>query len=145
MLEYTVKNKDCLEWIYGRACFGYGIVQSEGRSQVAHRVSYKKYVGKIGKGLFVLHRCDNPPCINPKHLFLGTNMDNMQDKMRKGRLRVLFGENHPMAKVKNVDIIKMRKDYANAKFTLEELARIYKLSPLTVRDIIKRKRWKHLK
>lgn len=67
----------------GRA--NYGSLGYHGKSERAHRVSYKEFVGTIPAGLHVLHACDTPLCINPRHLFLGTHKENMQDKIKKGR------------------------------------------------------------
>lgn len=78
----VVKSDGCWVWQKGKATT-YGIC----RRQRAHRVSYELHVGPIPNGLFVLHRCDNPPCVNPKHLFVGTHIQNMDDAILKGRLR----------------------------------------------------------
>lgn len=72
---------DCVEWAGLRFRDGYGRVGSK----QAHRVAWEQTYGPIPEGLFVLHRCDNRPCVNPEHLFLGTNTDNMQDMVAKGR------------------------------------------------------------
>lgn len=64
---------------------GYGSIYYDRKNERVHRVSYKLFIGPIPDGLFVLHRCDNPPCINPEHLFLGTPMDNTRDCLSKGR------------------------------------------------------------
>lgn len=76
---------DCWKWTACTNEFGYGLFNAQGRQQRAHRVSYKMHVGDIPDGLQICHHCDNPPCTNPKHLFLGTQADNMQDASRKGR------------------------------------------------------------
>lgn len=78
----------CWEWQAGRNEHGYGLfaTRRSGRSR-AHRVAYERFVGPIPEGLHVLHTCDNPPCVNPAHLFLGTVKDNSKDMMRKGRNR----------------------------------------------------------
>lgn len=79
------KSGDCWEWQGGRVPQGYGAFWLDGRNRPAHRVAWELTNGPIPSGLFVLHRCDNMPCVRPDHLFLGTQADNMADKTRKGR------------------------------------------------------------
>ena len=78
-----LKTDSCWIWQGATQPKGYGTFRFEGKVQLAHRVSYKLYVG--GTSNHVLHRCDNPSCVNPSHLFEGTNQDNVDDKMKKGR------------------------------------------------------------
>lgn len=75
----------CWVWNGGRRQKGYGFFRIAGKRVRAHRFSYELFVGKIPADLFVLHRCDNPPCVNPLHLFLGTAADNYHDMVSKGR------------------------------------------------------------
>ncbi len=79
------KRNGC--WVWSRSCntFGYGQVWNGNRLVVVHRVAYELFVGEIPAGLKVLHKCDNPPCANPDHLFIGTQSDNLYDMSRKGR------------------------------------------------------------
>lgn len=78
---------ECWTWTAFRHPFGYGKVKWHGVSRDAHRVAYEIAVGLIPAGLNVCHRCDNPPCCNPAHLFLGTQHENVLDMVAKGRLR----------------------------------------------------------
>ena len=80
---------DCLEWRFRRQRDGYGRIGNDG----THRFIYRLLKGPIPRGLLVCHSCDNPPCINPDHLFVGTTLDNMRDRDAKGRGR--YGRNRP--------------------------------------------------
>lgn len=97
-------SEDCWEWQGERNHEGYGRLIVKGRKVSAHRVAWEIMHGPIADGLLVLHNCphgDNPACVNPGHLWLGTQAENMRDKVAKGRLRGTFagGERHPNAKL----------------------------------------------
>lgn len=87
--RYVVKTDGCWIWIGATASFGYGRIQREGGKQGkadrAHRVSWLLHYGEIPLGMWVLHQCDEPSCVRPDHLFLGTHTDNMLDMAAKGR------------------------------------------------------------
>lgn len=80
-----VPESTCHYWTGHVGRWGYGTIGVDGKSILAHRFSYELYIGPIPEGLLVCHHCDQPLCQNPRHLFLGTNFDNMADKTRKGR------------------------------------------------------------
>lgn len=86
--SYVDKSGSCWNWIGGTYEGGYGNFYYEKKSWRAHRWSIKFLGGKDPGSLFVCHACDNPSCVNPEHLFLGTNEDNMRDASKKGRLKV---------------------------------------------------------
>lgn len=86
--HYRPAPSGCWEWIGGRDPYGYGKIKIKGHNLGAHRIAMAVWRGfELGSALKVLHRCDNPRCINPDHLFLGTQSDNLNDCVRKGRHR----------------------------------------------------------
>jgi DNA-binding XRE family transcriptional regulator len=107
----------------------------------ANRLIYKNNFGEIPDGLFVLHKCDNPACINPDHLFLGTNNDNIQDMIKKGRKVTCPGEKHWNSILTEKQIIEI----ANTKgLTQKELAKVYGVSRGTIGHIKRMERWEYL-
>ncbi len=83
--NYTISESGCWVWNGKKDRDGYGCVKREGISISTHRLFYKVYKGSIPEGMLVLHTCDNPSCVNPKHLYVGTQLDNERDKTIRGR------------------------------------------------------------
>lgn len=94
-----VAETGCWEWTASRNRLGYGRITVAGKVELAHRVSFQEFKAIDPNGMSVCHKCDNPCCINPDHLFLGTQLENMQDCALKGRRVYLRGENQSGAKL----------------------------------------------
>ena len=94
----------CWVWTGATLRGGYGQFQESGRTRQAHRGSWEAAFGPIPEGMLVCHKCDNPPCVNPEHLFLGTPADNMLDRDSKGRQRTPKGSNNGSAKLSEHDV-----------------------------------------
>lgn len=121
---------------------GYGMIRFDGPKgfwKKAHRVSYEAYKGQIPEGLLVCHSCDNRRCINPDHLWLGTNKDNINDRDRKGRGADHSGENNSQAKItrEQVEIIKS----LSGKKTQSEIGAMFGIAQCSVSAIVRDKRW----
>lgn len=132
----------CLEWAGRRSSKGYGVIDIEAKGRSAHRVSYEIFIGAIPDGLHVLHKCDNPPCVNPEHLFLGTNDENVADKMLKRRNPQ--GVMYSSARLSDELVRAMRVRYA-AGDRVSDMAREAGVDYKTVEKAVKRLTWKHVK
>lgn len=132
------QNGEC--WIYEARTPDknwYGRVRRNGKTEFAHRVAYELANGPIPEGTCVLHRCDNPPCVNPAHLFLGTQQDNMADKVAKGR-------SNPMGrKLKPWQVLAIRREF-RAGTTIAELARRYGIAYGNMHKVAHGITWAHL-
>jgi hypothetical protein len=107
-----------------------------------HRISYVIFVGPIPDGLNVLHKCDNTICFNPEHLFTGTQKDNVIDMHNKNRNANLTGENGPNAKLTWKQAREIRKEYAEIRISMDELANRYGIGYSTVWFILHNISWK---
>lgn len=134
------KTSDCWIWLGAKHAKGYGHIHLGNTVEKAHRVSYRINFGTIPFGMFVLHRCDNPGCVNPDHLFLGTNEDNMADMKAKGRGNAPRGEAQHLSRLSEAAVLSIR----GSAETGRRLARAYSVSPQTICDVRKRKTWKHI-
>jgi hypothetical protein len=103
---------DCWPWTAGTVGMGYGRIRDGSRLLLAHRAAWEVANGPIPEGMFVLHRCDNPPCCNLNHLFLGDHAANDADKRAKGRQPSMAGANNPSARRSPDEIRAIRADQA---------------------------------
>lgn len=135
----------CWEWTGAKYSNGYGSFRCGTRLGIAHRVAWELVKGAIPQGLLILHRCDNPPCVNPAHLFVGTYADNTNDRNSKGRANPNppVGERQPLSKLTAEDVLKIRKLHSEG-VKQRELARAFKVAPQTISALITRRTWKHV-
>lgn len=141
--KVDIKNQNtCWEWCACKSWKGYGIFRFNGRNTNAQRVSYELKVGVIPKGLYVLHKCNNRGCVNPKHLFLGTAQDNSSDMVRKQRQA--RGEKLPQAKLKEKDILEIRNMYKSKEKNQPQLSLLFGVGPHQISRIINKLRWAHI-
>ena len=131
----------CWLWTKYRNEGGYGRARVAGGTHLAHRIAWMIFRGAIPAGMIVCHKCDNPPCCNPDHLFLGTHADNSADKRAKGRDRHPAGEKHPQSKLTEREVIAIR---ASAK-SLKALALEYGMSKSMMHNIRTGANWAHIK
>ena len=114
-----------------------------GRERRSHRVVWILCFGSIPLGMQVLHHCDNPPCCNPLHLFLGTGLDNMRDKISKGRDYYPEGEDAGQAKLTTPQVLQIRELYTRG-VTQRKIAVAFGVGYKAISKIVLRQRWKNL-
>jgi hypothetical protein len=136
-------SDECWEWTAAKHKFGYGMLGVDNKVVYAHRFSWELHFGIIPDGLEVLHSCDNPPCCNPRHLFLGTQRDNVVDMGNKNRRNggSMPGEAHPQAKLTLEKIRIIRMQYAQGGISQRKMARLYNVCQTTIADIVLNKSW----
>jgi hypothetical protein len=153
--EYIYENSeidinDCWLWKKYKNNKGYGHPSFKGKLILAHRLSYLTFVGEIPNNLHVLHNCDNPSCVNPKHLFLGDQEDNMKDMVNKNRQSK--GEAHGRSKLVQKEVNEIRTLWSaelaerakgkGIQLTQRELAKRFEISQIQISYILNNKRWK---
>jgi hypothetical protein len=142
----VLKSEGCWEWQGCRNVEGgYGVIRF-GKHLLTHRVSWELHNGQIPDGLCVLHHCDNPACVRPDHLFLGTHQENMDDKSRKGRNSppaAMKGEEHENAKLRDGDIPLIRRAVAIG-FRQKDVAAAYGVAQSLVSRIATGGSWGHI-
>lgn len=140
---------ECWPWTASASKEGYGRIRRCGKLVVAHRASYEMHIGPIPEGMKVCHTCDNPPCVNPKHLWIGTDGDNTRDSITKGRPRGAKipvpprGEKCVFSVLVASQVLEMRR-LSQDGWCNQDLAAKFQIDKSGVSRIICRKRWTHI-
>ncbi len=149
------RTEGCWEWRGHRnGSFGYGRVTINGRRELAHRWAWLLVNGPIPEGLWVLHHCDNPQCVRPDHLYLGTATDNAHDRDIRNRgsrgaahaakMTVRRGSQNKRAKLTESQVAEIRRRYTGRYGQQQELAEEYGIHRMTLHRIVHRQRWTHV-
>lgn len=134
----------CIEWDGPKNDWGYGTLMLNHRKRYAHRVAYANANGMRIEdldGLVIRHKCDNPACVNPKHLVIGTHTDNMQDMTAKGRSQ--HGSAHSSARLTESAVSEIRRRHASGE-SIVRLAKEFSVAWVTVSRVVKGLLWKHV-
>lgn len=145
-LAKVLKSGGCWKWTGAKSPHGYGVIRGDAskRTVFAHRFSYEHFNGAIPEGLCVLHKCDNPECTNPDHLFVGTQKDNIDDMMRKGRkpqVVGLKGQSSPRAKLTWGEVAEIKRMLSGGS-SCASISRVFKVTPENISAIKTGKTWK---
>lgn len=142
----VLKTDGCWLWTGGGTRTGYGTFYIEGRMQGAHVASWKLTYGPLTDRLCVLHKCDNPKCVRPDHLFIGTYKDNTQDMIAKGRARSpgASGERNNKAVLTENQVREIRSIYGRGISMPTAIAARFGVCRSTINQIVARKIWRHL-
>ncbi len=146
-LSFVKQGEGCWEWqgsTGGEKGNGYGQIKAGGKTVSAHRFSYQTFVGNIPRGLFVCHTCDNPSCVNPKHLFLGTPADNMDDRDKKGRHVSSRGIKNGSAKLSDEKVLEIR-GMRKQGMSYSAIAKLFGCSFSAIAFVSSGETWKHVK
>ncbi len=143
MAKSRLQKNKCWEWTGNISRKGYGHFMMKRKTFYAHRVSYLLFNGGglLPKNIKVLHQCDNPKCINPDHLFLGTDADNSKD--RNSKERQARGESHAKSKISEKDVKKIRELNLSG-MSIRAISKKFPIDESNISRIINKKTWKHL-
>lgn len=133
---------DCWEWIGSKNSKGYGRVRINNKIYLAHRIFFESFIGEIPEGMCVCHSCDNPCCINPSHLFLGTQLENIIDRDNKNHQA--RGKNNGKHKLIETDVYLIR-EFLDKGYTNKQIAKMFKVDPSVISNIKLGKRWSWLR
>lgn len=140
--RHSIPVPMCGCWIWLKSCNAKGYPHLRWKRQMmrANRFAWEAYKGPIPIGMHVLHQCDTPLCVNPDHLFLGTNQDNVDDRVKKDRSASFLGSNHPRAKLTDDNVRNIRHSTVPGP----QVATMYGVSISLINQIRLRKIWKHI-
>ncbi len=139
----NIKNdSECWEWQGSLVNNRYGKMIIDCKYYLTHRVVYELTYGNISDSLLVCHHCDNPKCCNPKHLFLGTQQDNVNDKIKKNRQPK--GKSIGSSKLTSDNVLEIRRLYINGSYTFKKLGVLFNVDRKNISSIVYNKTWKHL-
>lgn len=143
----VASENDCWIWTGTLDANGYGVYSAKRVLYKAHRVSYFLHHKSIDKNLMCCHSCDNPPCVNPNHLWLGTQGENSLDRHKKGRTRTghLRGQDNPGAKLTENDVRFIRKNHNHCEFSTRKLAAMFGVCQTKIRQVLSGQAWKGVK
>jgi hypothetical protein len=149
-------ENECWNWMMGKDKDGYGkfsipIVPGKRRHIRAHRFSYFITYGKYEEFIFVCHKCDNPMCVNPKHLFLGSAKDNFEDSKNKNRASKIpmeksihRGEDSPMTKLKKEDVLEIKELYKDNNISVHYISQKFNVSKGVIYNVGSGRSWGHI-
>ena len=137
------KTESCWLWTAGIFSNGYGQYKNKGKMLKAHRYSYELHKGKIAEGLLIRHTCDVRSCVNPNHLLVGTQQDNINDMIERNRHRYAKGESCHNAILTKDDVIEIRI-FREFGFTQQELGKMYGVVRETIKNVLLKKTWSHI-
>lgn len=131
----------CWLWTGARFNHGYGKIVEDKKYKLAHRIVYERFVGGILPCVQVLHSCDTPLCVNPRHLFLGTVQANMKDRDEKGRQWDRRGARNGRAQLTDAQVKAIRESYRPVRGSVALLARLYGMGWTTIKEIVMGQAW----
>jgi hypothetical protein len=135
------KTESCWNWQGSTDTCGYGQLRVNGKLILVHRFSFELGGTKIEKNMSICHTCDNRLCVNPKHLWVGTNAENVADKVAKGRHKTPLGEKHGLSKLTEEKVSKIRELYNSKQYFQREIADMFSVHPTCISQITRGRTW----
>jgi hypothetical protein len=143
----TGQPDECWEWQGSRGSHGHGVLGYHGKRHIiASRLAYELTFGTIPSGLFICHRCDNPPCCNPAHLYAGTQAENMADRVRRGRWKggSPVGERCGASVLTEADVLKIKERHRFTRSGIRQTGRDYGVSHSSIIALLDGRTWSHV-